>query len=395
MARTIPNVDVTIDTFDTWVNRTNSILNSLATEVVTANSTLGVTGSPSTPVNSRLWGTFTANTLTAATQLVVPGVFSANTSRIVVDRGLQANGSLGIAGQFLTSNGSGIYWSSSSGIGTVTRIDTLNEGGLIGGPITSTGILSVRAGTGISVGATGVSVNTAWLAEQGSSNSIALQGRTWEAPGAIGSQTANTGSFTSLSVNTTFNVNTHFTVSSTTVRTSGFLDGTTPSAGSTGGVRVRANSSNLARLEFTNGLGSSQYAVASINATGLLTYTGDMRILNDIEVGYRNIPQVIATLSTINTTINGGKHLYLPSTAPTGISLTLPNSSEYPCPIGTAITIVNGSTTVNISLLQGVGSVIQLAGTSSTGNRVIGPGGLATLLKVENDKWFVSGVGVS
>lgn len=394
MARTIPNVDVTIDTFDTWVNRTNSILNSLATEVVTANSSLGTTGSPSSPVNARLWGTFTANTLTAATQLVVPGVFSANTSRIVVDRGLQANGSLGIAGQFLTSNGSGVYWSSSSGVGTVTRIDTLNEGGLIGGPITSTGILSVRAGTGISVGATGVSVNTAWLAEQGSGNAITLQGRTWEAPGAIGFQTPNTGSFTSLNVNTTFNVNTYFTVSSTTVRTSGFLDGTTPSAGSTGGVRVRANSSNLARLEFTNGLGSSQYAVASINAAGLLTYTGDLKFLNNIDVGYRNIPQVIAATSTIDTTSNGGKHLYLPSTAPIGISLTLPNSSTF-CPIGTAITIVNGSSTVNISLIQGSGTVIQLAGTSSTGNRVIGPGGLATLLKVENDKWFVSGVGVS
>ena len=63
MAKKIPNVDVLTETFDTWLNRTNSVIDILGSEVITANSTLGTTGSPTNPLNSRLWGTFTANTI--------------------------------------------------------------------------------------------------------------------------------------------------------------------------------------------------------------------------------------------------------------------------------------------------------------------------------------------
>lgn len=67
-----------------------------------------------------------------------------------------ANGELGTSGQVLSSNGTGIYWATSSGDGTVTNIAT--GSGLTGGPITTTGTVSVLANNGITSNTTGLFV---------------------------------------------------------------------------------------------------------------------------------------------------------------------------------------------------------------------------------------------
>jgi len=67
-----------------------------------------------------------------------------------------ANGSLGISGQVLTTNSTGIYWESIAGSGTVTSVDSGD--GLTGGPITDSGTISVLANNGISANSTGVFV---------------------------------------------------------------------------------------------------------------------------------------------------------------------------------------------------------------------------------------------
>lgn len=76
--------------------------------------------------------------------------------------GLVANGSVGSAGQTLTSNGTGVYWAAGAGTGTVTQVDTGN--GLTGGPITGVGTISVVANSGIIANATGLYVNTTYIA---------------------------------------------------------------------------------------------------------------------------------------------------------------------------------------------------------------------------------------
>lgn len=85
-----------------------------------------------------------------------------------------ANGATGSNGQVLTSNGTGVYWSTVS-----AGVTAVNTGiGLTGGPITNTGTISVLAnngitanttglfvtqGTGTVVNATGVHVNSAYI----------------------------------------------------------------------------------------------------------------------------------------------------------------------------------------------------------------------------------------
>ena len=74
---------------------------------------------------------------------------------------ISSNGSTGSAGQVLTSNGSTVYWSAAAGTGTVTSVDTGN--GMTGGPITSTGTVSVLANTGIIANSTGVFVDSTYI----------------------------------------------------------------------------------------------------------------------------------------------------------------------------------------------------------------------------------------
>lgn len=64
MAKQIPIVNTALDTFPVWIQRTNDLITTVNTEVITANSTYG-----NTTGNSFLWGIFSANTLAAATTL--------------------------------------------------------------------------------------------------------------------------------------------------------------------------------------------------------------------------------------------------------------------------------------------------------------------------------------
>lgn len=421
MAKNVANVDILTDTFNTWVLRTNEVINVLGSEVLTANSTLGVTGSPASPRNALLFGSFTANNLSGNT-LSLGANFVANSSTILIGDTLRliANNTAGSPGQLLATDGSRIYWSTAAGTGTVTSI--ANGAGIFftdlptgpfGSPITSYGTIRIRAGDGIVVDSRGISVNTQFLAS-GLTNASTLQGRTWETAGAIGSTTANTGTFTTVTAGLTSGYrlqgDSAFLISNSVFRTQGYADVTTPSgAGTTGGVRIRANAGGNAYLQITNNLGTTEWSNFSFNSTGKATYSGALEVQNftfngsavhgtgtfaGTEVGYKTIPQIVTnTTTTINATTSSGAHHYKTTTS--AISLTVPDNTSSPCPVGTAITIINDAASGDITLVQGTGVTLQLGGTLTTGNRTIGPGGFVTALKVATNKWIVSGTGVS
>ena len=140
----------TIDVTGTASNATN--LNNQPASFYT-NATNITTGTLAT---ARLPATINTTTLNAST---------VNTINIV------ANGSTGTAGQVLSANGTGIYWASAAS-GTVSSIDTGN--GLAGGPITSTGTISILANSGIVANSTGTFVNTAFIGTLTANNATNL-----------------------------------------------------------------------------------------------------------------------------------------------------------------------------------------------------------------------------
>lgn len=78
-----------------------------------------------------------------------------------------ANGAIGAAGQVLTANATGqVYWNTP----TVYVSSVASGNGITGGPITTSGTLSIVAGTGIVSNTSGVHVNSAFIASVTSLN---------------------------------------------------------------------------------------------------------------------------------------------------------------------------------------------------------------------------------
>lgn len=313
MAKNIANVDILTDTFNTWLLRTNEVIDTVNKDVITANSTQGVTGSLVSPRNALLFGSFTANSFYGNT-VSLGSNFIANSSTLLIGNNVKfvANGSTGSAGQILTTDGSKIYWSTASGTGTVTQIAngagiyfTDLPSGAFGSPITSYGIIRLRAGNGIVIDSQGISVNTQYIASS-STNAATLQNRTWENPAAIGTATANSGTFTTVTAGLTTGYRLQgdaaFLISNSVFRTQGFVDATTPNLGSTGGVRVRGNAtSGVAYIQVTDSLGSTEWGNFKAHSNGYVVWSGSLNAAN--------FPSLIPT---------GTVMLFAQASAPTG-----------------------------------------------------------------------------
>ena len=102
--------------------------------------------------------------------------FRLNTPLDLTNQGIYANNTLGSAGQVLLTNGSTVYWDAApgGGGGTVTQVNT--GIGLSGGPITTSGTISVLANSGIVANASGVFVNTSYIATLDANNATYFSG---------------------------------------------------------------------------------------------------------------------------------------------------------------------------------------------------------------------------
>lgn len=274
MARQVANVDIQIDTFGSWIARTNELLEAFSNEVLTANSTSGVTGTPTSNRNSTLYGRFNTNTFYSSASFQVGDGIFANTTSFTFGPNIKivANNKVGTSGQILAIGTTGLYWTD-SGLGTVTRVQGGN--GLLG-DVTTAGVLSVKAGNGIIVGAAGVAVDPTYIATLSSGNASTLQSRTWASPAPIGNSVANTGTFSSVaSSQYTLTTDPSFVINNQLIRTQGTLDVTTPNVGSTGGVRVRGNgTSGFAYIQVTDTLGTTEWGHFKAHSNGYIVWSG-------------------------------------------------------------------------------------------------------------------------
>ena len=108
-------------------------------------------------------------------------------------------------------------------------------------------------------------------------------------------------------------------------------------------------------------------------------------------IGYRDIPQIAFSANANAALSDAGKHYY--STTAGNLALTLPNNTTTAFPVGTAMTVVVQAAG-NVLVNAGTGVSLYLGGSSTAGNRVVGPYGMATLMKVAANVWFINGTGV-
>jgi hypothetical protein len=107
-------------------------------------------------------------------------------------------------------------------------------------------------------------------------------------------------------------------------------------------------------------------------------------------IGYVGIPQLV--LASGNLTLSkahAGKHIYVTGASQT---ITIPSNASVPFEIGTTIVVINGNVTSSIAIAS---NTLKLAGTTNTGTRTVSANGIATLIKIEDTTWIISGNGVS
>jgi hypothetical protein len=139
---------------------------------------------------------------------------------------------------------------------------------------------------------------------------------------------------------------------------------------------------------------SNAKAVAAVVNTTLSNITVSGNITgntNGFAIGYLNIPQVTASNVTLALT-DAGKHYY--STTAGSLTLTIPTNANVAFETGTAISIVVQAAG-NVLVNAAGGVTLYMAGNSTAANRVVSTYGMATLMKVATDTWFINGTGVS
>ena len=95
-------------------------------------------------------------------------------------------------------------------------------------------------------------------------------------------------------------------------------------------------------------------------------------------VGYRSVPQ---SLNTTAAASDIGKHLYVSATTtvPSGVFVA-----------GNEFLVVNSSAST-VTLTQGAGTTLRLGGTATTGSRTIAAYGVANVLCVGTETFYVTG----
>lgn len=321
----------------------------------------------------------------------------------------------GNAGKILALNvgGTDVEWVSAGGSGTVNSVNastSISGLSFSGGPITSSGTLTLSGTLGAQGGGTGLtSPGTA-------GNVLTSNGTAWvsQAAGGTGVTTISFGS-TGLTPSTA--TNGAVTVSGTLAVANGGTGQNTYTNGqllignsSTGGL-AKANLTAGSGISITNGAGTITIAstagggtVTSVSGTGsanglslsgTVTTTGNITLsgsvtsvattatIDGVTIGYRSIPR--STTSGTATTGDVGKCIAVSA------GLTIPASTFA---AGDAVSVYNNSAS-SVTLTQGSGLTLRLAGTTTTGSRTLAARGIATIWFNSATEAVVSGAGVT
>jgi hypothetical protein len=82
------------------------------------------------------------------------------------------------------------------------------------------------------------------------------------------------------------------------------------------------------------------------------------------------------------------------SSVDTTAGVTVPPNSSVAFAIGDTITITNISGS-NITITQGSGVTLRMAGTALTGNRTLAQYGISAVRKIATDTWIITGAGLT
>jgi hypothetical protein len=254
-------------------------------------------------------------------------------------------------------------YAAGAGTGTVTSASVVSANGFGGTVATATTTPAITLTTSVS----------GLLKGNGTGVSAASAGTDFQAPISL-TTTGSTGAATLISnVLNIPNYSVAGTVTSITAGT-GLSGGTITSSGT---IAIDATVVTLTGTQtLTNKTVTALASGSTVQDSAGTSYA----------FGYRTMPQSANTSGTLVLS-DSAKHYYITS------SITVPLNSSVAFDIGTVITIVSNNTALNIVPASGV--TLQLANSASAGTRSLASNGIATMLKVGVNTWYISGTGVT
>ncbi len=110
-------------------------------------------------------------------------------------------------------------------------------------------------------------------------------------------------------------------------------------------------------------------------------------------VGFRNIPQNSQSAAYTLVLADAGKHIFHPAADNTARTFTIPANASVAYPVGTAITFINMAVAdVTIAITS---DTLTLSDAGTTGSRTLATNGSATCLKITSTQWIISGSGLT
>jgi len=143
------------------------------------------------------------------------------------------------------------------------------------------------------------------------------------------------------------------------------------------------------------------------NVVGDLTVTGNIIgptinainefaqvAFNQANAASQTIPQNAQTENYTLQLTDAGKHIYYTQASDT--TLYIPTTSDVAFSNGSTIMIVSRtSSSANVTVSPNTGVAMYLAGNTTSVSRNVTTYGMATLIQVEANTWFINGTGVS
>jgi hypothetical protein len=139
---------------------------------------------------------------------------------------------------------------------------------------------------------------------------------------------------------------------------------------------------------------SGNTTVGNLSTVGTITGNAATGNLSANAVGYIGMPQNNLTSNYVITLADQGRHLYY--NVSSNNILYIPTTSNVAFPIGASIAIISRtSSSANVTITPNTGVSLFLAGNTTSANRNVTTYGMATLVCVAANTWFVNGTGVS
>ena len=139
-------------------------------------------------------------------------------------------------------------------------------------------------------------------------------------------------------------------------------------------------------------------ALVSMSAGATLSGTVDYRLtatpttINSDSIGYRGAPLNTQDADYTLVLVDSGKTVL--HTSASTHTWTIPPNSSVAYPSGTVIVVANiGSGAVTVA--RGSGVSLRIGGSATNGDKTLAQHGIASLLKLDTNSWYISGTGVS